>query len=170
MIKQLTNLLYSKQFYILKNKNKKYFFINSAIMLNISSSCTIDLELNLIINNAINSYSLHSKSNEFIKNVWYYSFNKIKFTGKGFKIKKTKKKNINFFFYHSHINILILKNIIIKKLNKNKLVILAKNLNLKLKAENKILSIKPINIYTKRGLRLSKVLIKKRTGKKAAAN
>ena len=164
MIKQYINLLVNKQFFILKNKQQQYLFINSTIILKITKNSFFDKELNTLV------YNTTVAAAAFIKNIWYYAFSKIKFTGKGFKVKKTKKQNLNFFFYHSHINILILKNVLVKKLSKNKLLILTKTDQLKKKLELQILQIKPINIYTKRGLRLSRVIIKKRTGKKAAAN
>jgi ribosomal protein L6P/L9E len=49
---------------------------------------------------------------------------KIKFTGKGFKIKrKKKKKSIKFYFYYSHVNVIILRNSKLKHRKKNRMII-----------------------------------------------
>lgn len=55
------------------------------------------------------------------KRLWHV---KIKFTGKGFKIKrKKKKKSIKFYFYYSHINVIMLRFSKLKHRKKNRLII-----------------------------------------------
>ncbi len=99
----------------------------------------------------------------------YFFFKKIKFKGKGFRLRiKKKKKVIKFFFGHSHINMLFLKNVILKKTNKYKFILKSTNtekLNIIVK---KILKIKPINVFTNRGIRCTRQKIYKRKGKKGS--
>lgn len=93
---------------------------------------------------------------------------KIKFTGKGYKIKRKKKqKSIKFYFYYSHVNVIILRNAKLKQRKKNKFIIKtwSKN-NLKVTTKS-ILSVRNLNVFTKRGLRSSRQIIFKKTGKKS---
>lgn len=96
-----------------------------------------------------------------------FFFKKIKFKGKGFRIKFFKKiKIIKFFFGKSHKTFIFLKNINKKKINKYKFYIIGINKQKILKIVEKILKIKKINIYTLRGLRKNRQIIFKRKGKK----
>jgi len=99
---------------------------------------------------------------------WYtYFFNKIKFTGKGYRITfRRKKRMIKFFFGRSHPTIVLFRSIKIKKPHKYKFVILNNSLNRLSKITLSIKSIKPINLYTKRGLRTSRQIIFKRKSNK----
>jgi hypothetical protein len=75
---------------------------------------------------------------------------------------------MKFYFGKSHITIFKFKKVQIKKSGKYKFIL--KNLNptiLKNIALN-VTNIKPVNIYTLRGLRLSRQLIFKRKGKKGS--
>jgi len=75
---------------------------------------------------------------------------------------------MTFYFGHSHDTIMLFRSVIIKKPHKYKFILL-KNDNFKLTSLIKtILKIKPINIYTKRGLRQFRQIIYKRKGKKNA--
>lgn len=96
-----------------------------------------------------------------------YFYNKIKFKGKGFRIKFFKKiKLIKFYFGKSHKTFFILKKIKRKKINKYKFILLGLNNNKLKKISKKISNIKNINLYTLRGLRISRQIIYKRKGKK----
>ena len=90
-----------------------------------------------------------------------FFFSKIYFLGKGFKLKKIN-KNIYFNFNYSHIKLLINQDIIIKKIQKTKLILFSKNLHKLNNLCRYILDIKKINVYTKRGLRKSKQIIRKK--------
>jgi len=98
-----------------------------------------------------------------------YFFEKIKFKGKGYRIAfQRKKKMMTFYFGHSHDTIFIFRWVLIKKPHKYKFIIFNNNLQ-KLKHLNKkILQIKPLNIYTKRGLRNFRQIVYKRKGKKSS--
>lgn len=98
----------------------------------------------------------------------YFFFKKFKFTGKGYKIKKTKnKKSFQFFFGYSHKIFLISGGCQLRKLTKYKLFLITNNKKKLNKICTIIKLIKPANLFTKRGLRASKQKIFKRPGKKS---
>lgn len=99
--------------------------------------------------------------NNFLFTWENFFFSKIYFLGKGFKLKKVN-NNIYFNFNYSHIKLLINQNIIIKKIQKTKLVLFSKNLHKLNTLCKDILNIKKINVYTKRGLRKNKQIIRKK--------
>lgn len=72
-------------------------------------------------------------------------------------------------FGHSHINVVFINNssLKIKRLGKYKYFFKSQNLNILNKISKKICLVKPINMYTKRGIRLGKQTIYKRKGKKS---
>jgi ribosomal protein L6P/L9E len=115
----------------------------------------LKIEKNKIIENSINKF-LFSWNNFFFK--------KITFNGKGFKLKK-KKQNLIFFFNHSHLTLFIPINTYLKKIQKSKVMIFYKNYKNYNSFLKKIITIRKINIYTKRGLRFSRQLVYKRKGK-----
>lgn len=173
------NIPLSFDIIILQNKINKndltiilYNNLYSITLINKKKKIKIDLESYAILlskevsfNNNLN----FKQVNKFLKTFEFYFFIKIKFKGKGFKIKFNKKlKIIKFFFGRSHITFFKLKRIKLKKITKYKFIL--KNLNFsKLKTNSmKITKIKPINVYTLRGIRLSKQIIKKRKGKKSS--
>ena len=111
--------------------------------------------------------------NKINKNIFIFEnifFNKIKFKGKGFRVRfKKNKKILKFTFGHSHINYIFINNTKtkIKRLGKYKYIFKNKNnlkINLFLK---KICEIKPINMYTKRGIRVGRQIVYKKKGKKS---
>ena len=76
---------------------------------------------------------------------------------------------LRFMFGHSHMNVVFVNSnfLKIKRLGKYKYFLKSfneQNLN---KISKKICKIKPINMYTKRGIRISKQIIYKRKGKKS---
>lgn len=154
----LTIILYNKLYSITLISNKKKTKIDLE-------SYSIKINNNINYNNNLNFKQI----NKFLKTFEFYFFIKIKFKGKGFKIKFNKKlKIIKFYFGRSHITFFKLKKIKLKKITKYKFIL--KNLNfMKLKTNaTKITKIKPINVYTLRGIRLAKQTIKKRKGKKSS--
>lgn len=93
-------------------------------------------------------------------------FNKIKFTGKGFKFKK-KENNLFLFFNRAHKCFFIGTNIILIRLSKNKVILLKNNIKHLIYDSNLIRNIRSNNIFTKRGLRFSRQIILKKRGKTA---
>jgi ribosomal protein L6P/L9E len=139
-------------------KNESFFFEKETNFLKICYS---------------NPSVLQNKAGKLFNKISYsfedYFYKKIKFKGKGFRLKiKKKHKAIKFLFGHSHLNILFLKNIKLKKCGKYKLTLKGSNFN-KLKVlSKKICGVKPINVYTNRGIRVSRQIIYKRKGKKGS--
>lgn len=99
----------------------------------------------------------------------HYFFKKIKFKGKGFRLKIKKQKKIcKFLFGHSHTMLFYFKNMKILKCSKYKFTIKGvndKNLN---KAIRDIVLVKPNNVYTNRGIREGRQIIIRRKGKKGS--
>lgn len=133
---------------------------------------SFDLETNSIITlqNLVN-YKWSAFVNKFNTTLFIFEnifFEKINFKGKGFKLTfKKNKKYINFMFGHSHLNLIFLKKLKIKRLNKYKYVLKSKN-KIKLnKITQTICDVKPLNMYTKRGLRKNRQFFVKRKGKKS---
>lgn len=79
---------------------------------------------------------------------------------------KRKKKYIKFFFGFSHPTMLFFKNLRLKKTHKYRFCVLKNNQKKLISLSNLVKKIKPINMYTKRGLRNSRQTILKRKGKK----
>lgn len=153
---------------IFKKKNKIYLYIyNSTYFCLIK----INLKLKVFIKNDKYIEIIHNNKNHpvkklnfFLEQFYFYKFIKIKFTGKGYKIKKNTNRSMILLFNRAHTTTLWWKNIFLKKLKKYKMYIKYNYKNQKL--INTIISIRPINIFTKKGLRLSRQLLLKKKGKK----
>ena len=104
------------------------------------------------------------KIRKYLQQFLWCNFVKIKFTGKGYKIKKNNKKSIILLFNRAHITIMWWNNIIIKKLKKYKMYI--KYTTKTKKIVELLLNTRPINIFTKKGLRKSRQILFKKKGKK----
>lgn len=127
-----------------------------------SNTIYIDKSRINFLNNKLNKFF------NFFLNSWNnYFFNKIKFKGKGFRIKFFKKiKLIKFYFGRSHKTFMLLNKIKRKRINKYKFLLIGLNKKNVINNSINITNIKPINIYTLRGLRSSSQIIFKRKGKK----
>jgi hypothetical protein len=144
---------------IKKNKNSIYFYNNKFFFflpfLKIEY-ILIDKTLNLIIINEkkkfVSNY-LYSFLNNF--NSVYYK--KINFNGKGFKIKKKSKTNF-FFFNNSHIKAIIEQKSKIIKNSKNSFLFLFKNIK-NYNTLNFLKKLFYLNIFTKKGIKLSRSLM-----------
>ena len=159
-------------------KNLNFILINNSYTYIYNEYYFIGINtfyLNFYYNNFLKTINikkkniLHIKYNKNFFNIFLFSwdnffFSKIYFIGKGFKLKKLK-NNIHLNFNYSHINILINQKTIIKKIQKNKLLIFGKNFLKFKKSINYILNIKNLNKYTKRGLRQTKQIVYKKKSK-----
>lgn len=164
----------------LKKKNNNNLTIilynkNISITLACNNTVKLDLEsycIKIKKNKNDNIFNLNYNFNEvnkYLKTFELYFFIKIKFKGKGFKIKFNKKlKLIKFYFGRSHITFVKLKKIKLKKITKYKFLLKSLNLAKLKKNSSKITYIKPVNLYTLRGIRMSRQLIRKRKGKKSS--
>ncbi len=154
--------VYNTNFY-LKIKTNKY-----------KSNIQINTILNIIILTNRGANNKLKLLNNYINNLIFswnnFYFEKIKFTGKGYKIKKSNKKNsLALLFNRAHPTMLFTKKIIFKKIKKTKIIIMGVNFH-KLKfIRSMIVAIRKYNTYTKRGLRGTRSLIIKKSSKKTAA-
>jgi hypothetical protein len=101
---------------------------------------------------------------------------KIKFTGKGYKITKYNTKTntntthqlIDFKFNRSHLTTLLITGLLLKKIKKNKILLIFNRYQTTPNIKNNLLKkIRYANIFTKRGLKLTRTVIYKKTGKKS---
>lgn len=147
--------------YLYNDKYSIFLKTNSQNKLSVLSSQTIVIE-----NRYKNSIFFFKKTilYKYIKQISSFNFIKIKFSGKGYKIKKNNKNNLMLLFNRAHITHLWWKNIILKKLKKYKLYLrYTQNNKIVIKTITKIRS---INVFTKKGLRQSKQILFKKKGKK----
>ena len=146
-----------KEYKLTVDINNKYLMFDkwtNTILIDKSKINFLNNKINKIFNYFLNSWNS-------------YFFNKIKFKGKGFRIKFFKKiKLIKFYFGRSHKTFVLLNKIKRKRINKYKFLLIGLNKTNVVNNVVKVVKIKPINIYTLRGLRCSKQIIFKRKGKK----
>lgn len=152
---------------IFNEKFKFTIFLKKKINIKINKNLNSIEYKNTILNK--NYFYLNNNFYDFLKKINNYYFLKIKFKGKGYKIGFYKRKKIiNFYFGKSHKSIFIYNNIKVKKLSKYKFILLKNNYNILKQISYKIITIKKINEYTNRGLRLTRQIIIKRKGKKGS--
>ena len=101
-----------------------------------------------------------------LKQFCFYKALKIKFTGKGYKIKKVSTNSILFVFNRAHLVLLYYKNIFFKKIKKRKIHIKYIGFLFYSQIIPTLKNIRYINTYTRRGLRVSKQIVYKRRGKR----
>jgi len=162
-LKKTTNVVH---IYLYNNTKEFKFYIKNE-----NSVIKFDKNTNslLLEKNWLNEHN--NKFSNFINNLlksWdFYFFSKIKFKGKGFRIRFLKKnKLVKFFFGRSHKTFIFFKKIFLKKISKYKFIL--KSINKSKISVNSEMTrgIKPLNVYTLRGLRISRQIIFKRKGKK----
>lgn len=156
-----------KQFliYVYSNFNYTYLNINKKLKLKIKNDKSVTIEKEILYYYNINTTTdIKLKINYFLNQIKYYIGVKIKFAGKGYKIKKKTKNSILFLFNRSHITTLWYKNIKIKKLKKYKLYLIYTNIYNNI--TNTLIKIRKINIFTKKGLRKSRQTLIKKKGEK----
>lgn len=170
------HLLQNRNFLILYNKTDKdvynlyiynanaYFFITI-----LRAKIFFKLSINIIklfhVYKHYNTTKLQSLINKFFMTWNTVLYKKITFTGKGYKIVKW--KNLIFFFFNAaHVIFLINRNSVLKKIRKNKILFFFKDYN----SFNfffflNVIKVRYVNLFTKRGLRFSRQLIRKKRGK-----
>lgn len=143
---------------------KNYIYIyNSVYFCIIRTPTTIKIENNFYLR-ILENDQLLKKINNFLKQFYLCEFSKIKFTGKGYKIKKNSKKSIILLFNRAHITLLWWNGFFLKKLRKYKLYLKYTNVNKKI--VETVLNIRFVNIFTKKGLRQSRQILMRKKGKK----
>lgn len=150
---------------VLKRRNNIYVYVyNDHYYCLFKVSDSVDISL---INSSaylLSCSGVEQRMAEFLKQFFVCSFSKIKFTGKGYKIKKSSKKSVILLFNRAHITIFWWNNFILKKLKKYKMYI--KHTNKNRQAVRALLGVRNINIFTKKGLRSSRQILYKKKGKK----
>lgn len=154
---------------VLKNKISLYVYIynntfycllrlNNTVNLKIISNKYVNLKHNLF------KEALNKDIKDFLLQFYFYHFVKIKFAGKGYKIKKNTKQSMLLLFNRAHTTTIWWRKISIKRLRKYKIYMKC-NYNFRV-IQEQILSIRYVNIFTKKGLRMSRQILMKKKGKK----
>jgi ribosomal protein L6P/L9E len=123
-----------------------------------------------IKNNKLLKYNYKNKNRKmklFLTGISYFFIKKIRFTGKGYRIKKSKRGSFKFYFGHSHNTYFFSGGLSARRNKKHRLTMFSNNLKKMNTVAKRLSNIKQINIYTKRGLRCKRQLIFKRLGKKS---
>lgn len=173
-----TNYPIFNDFFIVKTKKtlqyasyKDYYYGDSNLTLRLPNSVHLD-----ITSQCSNIYKLTElikvkNANKLFKLfIWQsalFYYTKIKFTGKGYKIKKIKKKeSLKLYFGRSHFNYLFGGGLNLKKVSKYRLLLISNNQKKNNTVTKILCSTRWLNKFTKRGLRPLKFFILKRPGKK----
>jgi len=146
------------KFVLLNNKYIYIYNFNFCILINLSNHYYyFNKILNILqFNSLITNIKYNKKFLNHFVFLWdNFLFSRLYFLGKGFKLKKVK-NNIFFNFNHSHIKLIINNKSILKKIQKNKIMVYTKNYTTLKKIENVIENIKKSSFYTKRGIRRTK--------------
>lgn len=164
-LKNLINLQ-NFHFSILKKAGTNYIVIYNS---HYYSIVKIKIKIKILNSNFIElgsglSHVVIKSINEFLKQFYLCKFNKIKFTGKGYKIKKNTKQSIILLFNRSHTTTLWWSGVFLKKLKKYKMYIKYNKPDVMI--INSILNVRPVNIFTKKGLRCARQVLLKKKGKK----
>ena len=146
--------LYSKNYYCIFTIYKK-------------SIITIKVDRILGVDNVLLKFKQlesQKKFDCFIKQFNVYNYFKIKFAGKGYKIKKYPNKGINLIFNRAHRTHMYYNHVICRRIKKYKIyircVIFYKEI------VDALVNVRKVNIFTKRGLRITRRLLQRKKGKK----
>ena len=142
-----------------------------------NSKPVVNLNGNFIISkkNKLDAHCIKSTKvlNKYLLFKFLWNFKKIRYHGKGYKIRKSNRTcRLNFRFGKSHWTRLIFDKTLlnIRRTKKNTYTFISvKSKNL-LNLKKLILKIKGVSHYTKRGVRLTRQYFKKRFGKVSQAN
>jgi len=152
-------IIFNENFFIkykLSN-NFKLFFSKNCWNLNLKTWSVV-----------ISASRVESLTRSINSTIGSYFLKKITFKGKSYKIKKKRK----FFFLtlnKAHFEIINWNNFFFKKIKKNKMIVKgssAENIN---RVSNLIINLRKINIFNRRGLKITKSILLKKRGKKASS-
>lgn len=104
---------------------------------------------------------------KYISSLYIVLWTRVIFKGKGYRLRKFKGYNkVTCNFGHSHwTRFSLTTNFFFKKLRRQNYICLSKKLFETMLFQHYFKKVKPLNVYTKRGLRLKKQPIKRRFGK-----
>lgn len=115
----------------------------------------------------LNPYKAHYYARKLSNTVVAF-FKKIKFKGKGFRLTSYRKRTtLEFIFGHSHLYLLFMQQLHYKRFNKYRYIFYTKNKVVLDETIRRVVAVRPINVYTLRGLRATKMLVIKRKGRKS---
>ncbi len=147
--------------------NSTYFFILPLLKHYLFLNC--DLKTNCINFKFLFLNNFYSLFIAFYKNILYsfskLFFSKMKFKGKGYYIYKNSRNTVALQFGYSHLYYLYSFFITVKFLTKTTILIFGINKNDINFNSNLFYRIKPINIFTAKGIRFSRQIIYRKTGK-----
>ena len=152
---------------------------NQHIILVTPYNSKLDFESNYIIykksyndlSNIIWFNNLINTQKFFLKTFSYFFLKKIKYKGKGFKIKNIRKRKIKkFLFGKAHLQLFFVRSILWKNFSKRKFFLIYKNKKRLIYTSIILKSFKKYNKYTLRGIREVKQIIYKRKGRKSVSN
>ncbi len=149
--------IYNQEYFFILPTMKHFLFFNYDFLLN-------TLIFSFYFKN--NFYSLFWSYFKFL----FYSFSKIffkklKFKGKGYYIYKNLRNTIALQFGYSHLYYLYSFNVTVKFLTKTTILLFGINLIDLYKNSYNLYNIKKINIFTGKGIRFSRQIIYRKTGK-----
>lgn len=149
--------IFNSIYFFLLPISKKFLFLN------------YDYNLNFINFKFIFLNNFYFIFFNFYKNI-FFSFSKlffikIKFKGKGYYIYKNNRNTIALQFGYSHLYYLYSFFITVKFLTKTNILMFGINKNDITYSSNMLYKIKPINIFTGKGIRFSRQIIYRKTGK-----
>jgi hypothetical protein len=105
---------------------------------------------------------------QFLFMLSYWRYVRVYYTGKGYKIRKYQTQNLlSFFFGACHIKVLNIPDYILKFKRRRSFSLYYKSTSLLKYNLNQITLIRPLNLYTQRGLKHSKQIIYKKPKRKA---
>ena len=128
-----------------------------------------DLQTNVITLNFFYKNNFYGLFWNAFKNVFFQFsklfFKKLKFKGKGYYIYKNFRNTIALQFGYSHVLYLYSYFVNIKFMTKTSILIFGINKINNIKAAKSLFYVRPINIFTGKGIRFSRQIIYKKTGK-----
>jgi hypothetical protein len=146
-----------------KNKQKHiyayndFFFYKIPLVYNDLHS-TLDEETNSIVfNHLIKNVERQNNVNpqkHFLYSLDNYYYEKLRFAGKGYRVVLSRKKKcMKFKFGHSHKKLIFFRFLKIKKSHKYKFSVMCNDRRRIVRVALLVRNVKPINLYTKRGVR-----------------
>lgn len=146
----------------------RVFFVNQSVIYDYSINSRFSLIICLYDLYAKLNFTASRQLNQFCLKSYSINWKRVVFKGKGFRLRKfakTTKLTLN--FGHSHWTRIGFKSeqLWFKKLKRQNYLLFSTNFFCLKTLSNYIKSIKKLNVYTKRGLRLKKQFIRRRFGK-----
>jgi ribosomal protein L6P/L9E len=167
--------IYNNKFYFLGMLNVDDFKVKlnkSILSINIVSRDCTQLPIlkvsHYVNNNRVNKIS--KKINSFLNSWDSYYFSKIKFKGKVYKISKYRYNNLKLSFGRCHKNMMVVRSLFLKKRKKVKtkcMLFGTSKYDLDF-SKSLITNVRPINMFTQRGLRLARQIVYRKIGKKSS--